>query len=233
MRLHWFVFIVAVLVLASSCARRKTAVTIPSTPPLAPQKVNIGDVERGIASWYGEPYHGRRAANGEVFDMTKLTAAHRTMPFGTWLRVENESNHRNVNVRVTDRGPFVADRIVDLSRHAAEELAMIGAGLARVKLTVIAPPRGEIREEYGVQIAAWEDPSRSEAMRRELLGKFDPVRVVPDSASPIHYRVIVGVGTKDDASILLARLRQAGYRGFVLRLDTFLITLERGAASPQ
>ena len=233
MRLHRFLFIAALIIMASSCARKKTAVTIPSAPLPAPRKVNIGDVERGIASWYGDPYNGRRAANGEVFDMNKLTAAHRTMPFGTWLRVENESNHKNVNVRVTDRGPFIADRIIDLSRHAAEEIAMIGAGLARVKLTVIAPPKGEVREEYGVQIAAWEDRSRSEAMRRQVNGKFDPVRVVADNASPIHYRVIVGVGNKDDARILLARLQQAGYRGFVLRLDTFLTTLEKGAVSPQ
>ncbi len=233
MRLHRFFFIAALIILASSCAKKKTAVTIPSAPQPAPRKVNIGDVERGIASWYGDPYHGRRAANGEVFDMTKLTAAHRTMPFGTWLRVENESNHKNVNVRVTDRGPFVGDRIIDLSRHAAEELAMIGAGLARVKLTVIAPPKGEVREEYGVQIAAWEDRLRSEAMRRDLQGKFTPVRVVPDSASPIHYRVIVGVGNKDDARILLAELRQAGYRGFVLRLDSLQTTLEQGVTSPQ
>ena len=90
MRLHRFLFIAALIIMASSCARKKTAVTIPSAPLPAPRKVNIGDVERGIASWYGDPYNGRRAANGEVFDMNKLTAAHRTMPFGTWLRVENE-----------------------------------------------------------------------------------------------------------------------------------------------
>ncbi|WP_031496833.1 septal ring lytic transglycosylase RlpA family protein [Bryobacter aggregatus] len=219
MRLHALFSIAVIMLFASSCSHRKSAKRAPSVPPPPARTVHIGDVERGIASWYGVPYHGRRAANGEIYDMRQLTAAHRTMPFGTWLRVENESNRKQVNVRITDRGPFVGDRIIDLSQRAAEEIAMIGPGLAKVKLTVIAPPKGEVVELYGVQVAAWSDRERAEALRRELSGKFPHVVVVPNDAAPVLYRVITGRSTRDDAQELMARLRAAGYRGFVLRLD--------------
>src|SRR5437868_8843988 len=100
----------------------------------------IGSTQTGVASWYGHPYHGRRAADGEIYDMEKMTAAHRTLPFGTWLRVTNLSNGKTVNVRIIDRGPFVKGRILDLSHAAAVSMEMIGPGTAKVKLTVIAVP---------------------------------------------------------------------------------------------
>ena len=83
--------------------------------------------ETGIASWYGYPYHGRRAANGEIYDMEKLTAAHRTLPFGTWVRVTNLTNSKTVDVRITDRGPFIDGRIIDLSKAAAREIDQVYA----------------------------------------------------------------------------------------------------------
>jgi rare lipoprotein A len=95
--------------------------------------------QTGIASWYGEPFHGRQTASGERYDMNKLTCAHKTLPFDTRLRVENLDNGRAVTLRVNDRGPFVEGRIVDVSRKAAQELGMIGPGTARVRITVIGP----------------------------------------------------------------------------------------------
>ena len=100
----------------------------------------IGDIETGIASWYGEPYHGRTASNGEIYDMDQLTAAHRTLPFETIVRVTNLSNNRNVDVRITDRGPFVKGRIIDLSLAAARDIDMLREGVVRVRLKVIPPP---------------------------------------------------------------------------------------------
>ena len=88
----------------------------------------------GIASYYGRQYHGRKTASGERFNMNELTAAHRTLPFGTNLRVTNLANDRSVVVRVNDRGPFKRDRILDLSLEAARRLQMVGAGLARVRI---------------------------------------------------------------------------------------------------
>ncbi|HEY7141987.1 MAG TPA: septal ring lytic transglycosylase RlpA family protein [Methylomirabilota bacterium] len=94
-------------------------------------------VEVGLASWYGEPHDGRPTASGEIFDMTQLTAAHRTLPLGTRLRVVNLENGRAVRVRVNDRGPYVAGRILDLSRRAADVLDMVEQGITRVRLEIV------------------------------------------------------------------------------------------------
>jgi rare lipoprotein A len=98
----------------------------------------VGSIESGIASWYGAPYHGRRTSSGEVYDMEQLTAAHRTLPFDTLVEVTDLDNGKRVEVRITDRGPFVDGRIIDLSRAAAREIDMLGPGTARVTLKVIA-----------------------------------------------------------------------------------------------
>ena len=91
----------------------------------------------GLASWYGQRHHGQATASGELFDMNKLTAAHRTMPFGTRLKVTNVENGRSVVVRVNDRGPWVKDRVIDVSRAAARTLGMTGDGVARVEIVVL------------------------------------------------------------------------------------------------
>src|SRR4029077_14573185 len=97
-------------------------------------------VEQGVASWYGVPFQGRRAADGEIFDMNMLVAAHRTLPFGSILRVTNLNNGRDVQVRVIDRGPFVGDRVLDLARAAAVALDMIGTGTAPVRIELLSSP---------------------------------------------------------------------------------------------
>ena len=119
----------------SGCARRATRAKVPPPP------VRVGSTETGVASWYGIPYHGRRAASGEVYDMTCLTAAHRNLPFQTWVEVTNLSNGKRVDVRINDRGPFARGRIIDLSQAAARDIDMLRAGTARVRLKVIPPPR--------------------------------------------------------------------------------------------
>ncbi|MFI5447482.1 septal ring lytic transglycosylase RlpA family protein [Polaromonas sp. UC242_47] len=94
------------------------------------------EFERGGASWYGPGFQGRRTASGEIYDMHALTAAHRTLPFGTMVRVHSLVNGRDVDVRITDRGPFSRNRIIDVSRAAAEELGMLGLGFKEVVLLV-------------------------------------------------------------------------------------------------
>ena len=110
--------------------------------PASRCRARIGATETGIASWYGVPYHGRRAASGEIYDMEQLTAAHRTLPFDTWVEVTNLDNGKHVDVRITDRGPFVDGRIIDLSRAAARQIDMLGPGIARVRLKVIEGSTG-------------------------------------------------------------------------------------------
>ncbi|MFP4106468.1 MAG: septal ring lytic transglycosylase RlpA family protein [Phycisphaerae bacterium] len=102
------------------------------------EEENVSSVHEGTASWYGPKFHGKKTASGEVFDQTALTAAHRTLPFGTRVRVTNLANGKSVVVRVNDRGPFVKGRIIDLSRAAAEEIGMIRSGTARVRLEVLS-----------------------------------------------------------------------------------------------
>lgn len=91
----------------------------------------------GVASYYGKGFHGRKTANGEVFDMHELTAAHRTLPFNTIVKVTNLTNKKTVKVRINDRGPFVKNRIIDLSYGAAKKIDMIGSGTAKVRLEIL------------------------------------------------------------------------------------------------
>ena len=126
----------AVLLVATALAWGCSARTDPSNPAggSAPR---LGGAETGFASWYGPTYHGRATASGERYNMFAMTAAHRTLPFGTRLRVTNLENGRDTLVTVNDRGPFVRGRIVDLSYAAAKQLAMTAQGLTRVRIEVV------------------------------------------------------------------------------------------------
>lgn len=115
------------------------AVDLDSFEPPVEQSRVLADLGSGIASYYGRRFHGRLTANGERFDMGAMTAAHKTLPFGSLVRVTNPRNGRSVVVRINDRGPFVRGRTIDLSRRAAQELGIIRRGHARVELELIAP----------------------------------------------------------------------------------------------
>lgn len=102
-----------------------------------PTTVSVGDTASGIASWYGPDFHGKKTSNGEIYNMNAMTAAHKTLPMNTMVRVTNLGNGAQTTVRINDRGPFVAGRIIDLSKAAATSIGMIGTGTARVKLEVV------------------------------------------------------------------------------------------------
>src|SRR5438093_13605853 len=120
------------LLFLSACGPKKVQVNAPPLP-----RVSSSELE-GLASYYAEPYHGRRTARGEIFDSYReLTAAHRTLPFNTVVRVTNKTNGREVDVRVNDRGPFVDGRVIDLSLKAARQIDLVRTGTAPVKLRVI------------------------------------------------------------------------------------------------
>jgi len=103
--------------------------------------LDVGIEDRGVASWYGESFHGKQAANGTLFDMKALTAAHRTLPLGSIVRVVNLKNGKHAHVKITDRGPYVKNRILDLSRGAAAQLGMIKGGLSVVRVQVVGERR--------------------------------------------------------------------------------------------
>ena len=153
--------LIACLLLAAGCGGKKRV----KLPPPIP--ATLGWTQQGIASWYGRPYHGRTTSNGERYDMNKISAAHKSLPFDTWVRVKNLKNKKTVDVRINDRGPFVKGRIIDLSRQAAKKIDMIGPGTARVRIEVVATPGMRYR------------PSRRG--RRDRL-PADPLRAPPLSA---------------------------------------------------
>ena len=126
-----------------------------------------GWTQDGQASWYGSRYHGRLTASGETFDMGSMTAAHRSLPFGTWLEVENLSNGKTVRVRVNDRGPFAKNRVIDLARAAADQLEFVSSGAVRVRLTVMPAPDDRLDESPQVQPepAAESDSGKAHTLR--------------------------------------------------------------------
>ncbi len=150
---YWFV--VGIILLAGCGGRSKVISTLP-----APTPARLGGVEEGMASWYGNPYHGRRTSNGEIYDMDQLTAAHLSLPFDTWVRVTNLENGRSVDVRINDRGPFLKNRVIDLSREAAREIGMIGPGTARVRVQVVGVPGKPYEPEDGRQVAQTAAPTQ-------------------------------------------------------------------------
>lgn len=189
------------------------------TPPAPP--VPAGYTEEGKASWYGDPFNGRHSSNGEIYDMNKLTAAHRTMPFETMVRVTNLSNGKSTTVRITDRGPFVDNRIIDLSQAAAREIESIGPGVVPVRLEVL----GNVDVTAGyftVQVGAFRDKANAERLRERLSASYGPIFIqtyeTPDGA---FYRVRVGkISGEDAAREFGEKLHDAeGFKPMILRLD--------------
>jgi rare lipoprotein A len=126
--------LVLLITFAVGCASQR------APRPAAPsevERVERGKTEKGLASWYGEPYHGRRTASGEIYDMHEMTAAHRTLEFGTMVKVERRDTGADVKVRITDRGPFIKGRIIDLSFAAAKKIGLDRDGVAPVKVVVV------------------------------------------------------------------------------------------------
>mgnify|MGYP006273971121 CR=1 FL=1 len=168
----------------------------------------------GLASWYGEKFHGRLTANGERFDANELTAAHKTLPFGTVLKVTNLDNGRTVTVRVNDRGPFVDNRILDLSRAAAERIGMTGTGVARVRLRVIHPGAGDPGTRI-IQIGAFSMQDNAEAVATRLEGAgFEPT--IEEAGGGVFRVTLVEVPT-EEVPDYRTRLSKLGYSHVLVR----------------
>ncbi|WP_461208522.1 septal ring lytic transglycosylase RlpA family protein [Desulfocurvus sp. DL9XJH121] len=141
-----------------------------------PLATSDGYVERGVASWYGPDFHGRKTANGETYDMHAMTCAHKVLPMNTYVRVTNEANGRVATLRVNDRGPFVANRIVDLSRAGAQALDMLGPGTAQVRLEAVgvagskpvSVARAVAQSLFYVQVGSFTERANAERMQESL-----------------------------------------------------------------
>lgn len=204
--------LLAIALLFPACGRRKRV-----APALAPR---VGAEETGIASWYGHPYHGRASASGEIYDMEQLTAAHRTLPFGTLVRVENLANGLSVEVRINDRGPFAGGRIIDLSHAAARQIRMLGPGTAQVRLRILALAQADPASYYAVQIGAFLDRASADRLRASMQERYGAALLLRRDGDPTLWRVVVGrAGTQEEAAALAERMRAGGNAGFVVRVD--------------
>ena len=222
-RVRRLAFLVCVLVLLAACGHKNVQVKTPQ-----PGSVSSKDLE-GLASYYAEPYHGRRTASGEIFDTYQgMTAAHRTLPFDTLVRVTNKQNGRQVDVRINDRGPWVDGRVIDLSLRAARQIDLVRTGVAPVKLRVLreeefakaTTPAPSSRPLFGVQVGAFENQHTAEDLKRKLEKKYSHVTIQTFTAGKTLYRVRIGREPDiQSAEKLASQLRKEDLKGFVVRTD--------------
>lgn len=223
--------LLCVWVLAAGC-HKKPKISVPPPPApgsgraKAPAAVAppVGSVETGVASWYGKPYDGRQAADGEIYDMETMVAAHRTLPFQTMVRVRNVKNDKTVDVRIIDRGPFVNGRIIDLSHAAARAIDLIGPGFGPVELTIVSTPASAaaVAAQFGVQVGAFRDRANADRMRERMAAEYGAAKAVLRAGDPPMWRVLAGAEPTEDAAETLAqkiRREQKAPEAFVVRLD--------------
>ena len=210
--------LVLVSLLCTCCASSRPS--RPVSQPVAPADAATGWSEEGLASWYGgsDGFEGKPTASGEIYDSSKLTAAHRDLPLGTVVDVTSLDNGRVARVRINDRGPFVRGRIVDLSHAAAQEIQMIGPGVARVRIVVVVAgvetepvsPTGL----WAVQVGSFAEKPRADRHAARVSAAGFPVFLEPYQGLT---RVKVGpVDSRSGAEAKLASLEDAGFEGIVV-----------------
>jgi rare lipoprotein A len=201
----------------------------------AQEPIAAAAVEEGIASWYGPSFDGQRAASGEIFDSEQLTAAHRTLPFGTKVRVRRLDSEESIVVRINDRGPYVESRIIDLSYAAARRLGMTDPGLFRVALEVMenasasadaspGPDAGLARLFFAVRVGTFRNPDNARRTRDLMQEKFGASGTVTMRQTGEFWCVLLGnANTQAEAETLAAEVRKSGeaYRSaYVVHLDS-------------
>ena len=228
-----FIGAVCACLLVIGCGKKKTKIPVPpppaasargaagsrSAPSVTPP---VGTIEHGVASWYGVPYNGRQAADGEIYDMETMVAAHRTLSFQTWVRVRNLVNNKTVDVRIIDRGPFVGGRIIDLSHAAAKQIELIGPGVAEVEVMVISAPAAPEPALFAVQVGVFREKANADRMQRSMAAAYGAAKAVERSESPGTWRILAGREASVEGAEALARRVREEQRlpeAFVVRLD--------------
>ena len=193
-----------------------------------------GYEENGIASWYGKQFHGRKTSNGETYNMYAMTAAHKTLPMGTWVKVHSHDTGKEVTLRVNDRGPFVTGRIIDLSYTGANDIGMLGPGTARVTVTALGEatafsekthepttfkPLDYWKGDFTVQVGAFKVKTNAENYRKKLSETYLNAHLVTyEDDRGLFYRVRIGKFTNlDEATQFSERLKNEGFD------DTFAV----------
>jgi len=176
-------------------------------------------VETGYASWYGGKFNGRYTASGEIYDMNKLTAAHKTLPFGTYVKVINIDNGKSVIVKINDRGPFVKGRVIDLSRAGAEEIGMLKNGIARVLIIVVSKDKdmnhSNPAKKYSVQVGSYADPDNAARVKNFFEEKGFAV-IIEKNKQDFH-RIIIDSIVEEGLQALLKELSELGFMNVLVK----------------
>jgi rare lipoprotein A len=178
-----------------------------------------GDVQTGIASWYGSDFHGKRTSNKEIYNMFDMTAAHPTLPFGTRVMVTNLNNGRSASVRINDRGPFVGDRIIDLSYAAACLIDMVGCGIAPVRVEVLSPPSplSSSPPVYSIQVGSFIYEDHAKDLETVLRKKFRNVYIAAyETPRQIYFRVRIKAKDLESSKSIAQKLCEDGYKVLIL-----------------
>lgn len=235
------------ILLSASCGHKPVSVAAPSAPPIqqnpratpseesgkarrleTPLELEIPPdtkpllVESGTASWYGAPYHNRRGSNGKIYDMHAMTAAHRTLPLGSIVRVTNSESGNSAIVRITDRGPFIEGRTIDLSRAAAEKIGLVEKGTAPVRIEVLKTPQPiEGGGKWAVQIGGFEREENARDLAGHLSRRYHTAKVLTFNSPAGDWWVRVRV--KDDlrarAEEVMREAKTSEGGIFLVRLD--------------
>ena len=212
-----FVALLTALFLLMACAPKR--VPIERRVPLSEKNIEKGQtkgVQYGIASWYGKDFHGKPTSSGEIYDMYQLTCAHNTLPLGTMVMVTNLENGKSVELKVNDRGPFVKERIIDLSSAAAQILGMYEKGTANVKVEVVGPLTEQV-QRFTLQVGSFVDEANAQRLADQLRKNFDNVCVTTlETLTQKYHRVRVGqFETRELALSTAERLSQMGFKVLV------------------
>ncbi len=237
------------VLLLTSCSHKRVAVAVPAASPAAqnlPPYGTVGGaesggaklpevdkaglppdtrpvlVETGIASWYGAPYHNRRGSNGEIYDMHAMTAAHRTLPLGSIVRVTDIASGSFAIVRITDRGPFVAGRVIDLSQAAAKKIGLVQRGTTKVRVELLkAPAPGAAGGRWAVQIGAFGHEGAARDCAGHLSRRYQSAKILTFNSPVGDWWVRVRV--KDDlrarAEEVMRDAKTSEGAIFLVRLD--------------
>ena len=216
--------------LLMSCGPRHRVVIERRVPPpekkevTKEEKLSFGKIEKretkevqyGVASWYGKDFHGKPTSSGEIYDMYQLTCAHNTLPLGTMVMVTNLDNGRSVELKVNDRGPFVKERVIDLSYAAAQILGMWEKGTAYVKVEVIGPLIEQI-QRFTLQVGSFIDEANAQKLADQLRKSFENVYVATmETLTQKYHRVRIGqFETRESALTTAEKLSQMGYKVLV------------------
>jgi len=208
-----------------------TATTRPS-PPIAPPDTStqespwptgkVASTETGFASWYGPPYHNRRGANGEIYDQNAMTAAHRTLPMGSIVRVTNLTTNQTAVVKITDRGPFVQGRVIDLSLAAAKATGLYRMGVGKVRIEVYVSQRADTGGKWCVQIGAFENEKNANKLKDDLLRRYQTARVIEFTGPTGHWvRINPLVSSRNTAEEIADKIhsKESDAQPYIVRLD--------------